>query len=563
MRKSSHRPGAGIKFLSCLLSGVGLLFSFAPFNLNFLAFLALIPLLFATRPPCPPKRALLCGMLFGLGLFIPGISWIRYVTLPGWVLLACYCAAYYSLFALFSSRVQRQGKGISGGLALTAAWVILEYVRSTLMTGFPWFLLAHTQHNFTSFIQVADITGTYLISAVVFLVNYLLGEALIVFFERRKILSPGLQWRIFSAVILLSTCCAYGALRIQRMNMSASITVAVAQSNIPQMMKEVFSSAYDPTAVFHQYLTLSRKLRREDRIDLLVWPETIILAPHFLNVAPGVLNEPYSKPSRYAQEQLASLARSLGTYILTGAISRVPASHGYVEEPGIVPESDWKKFYNSAYLLDKEGKYVDRYDKIHLVPFGEYIPWTRIFPFFQQVAQQFVPFTEFLSPGERFTVFSVPSQERNVRFGVLICYEDTDSSIARIFRRNGAEFLVNISNDAWFGTSGELDQHFAAAKFRAIENRVGIVRAGNTGITGLITPSGEVSKLLYVEKNGKKVLKNIADTLVGPVYITKQSSLYVTLGDLPLIVGGLLFLLGWGTRNWPLLVIVGNRTGLR
>jgi apolipoprotein N-acyltransferase len=125
----------------------------------------------------------------------------------------------------------------------------------------------------------------------------------------------------------------------------------------------------------------------------------------------------------------------------------------------------------------------------------------------------------------------------------LICYEDTDPTLARALRGNGAEFLVNISNDAWFKTSGELEQHFVAAQFRAIENRVGIVRAGNNGITGIIGPSGSVDQLLFQEKDGRHVTKDITGTLIGRVRTTPLRSLYTAWGDTPLLIGSIAALL--------------------
>jgi apolipoprotein N-acyltransferase len=187
---------------------------------------------------------------------------------------------------------------------------------------------------------------------------------------------------------------------------------------------------------------------------------------------------------------------------------------------------------------------MDRYDKIHLVPFGEYIPLETIFPFIKRL----VPFTESYSPGTRYTIFSVPFEKKQAHFGVLICYEDTDPKLARTFRRKGAEFLVNISNDAWFLDSWELEQHFTAARFRAIENRVGIVRVGNNGISGFINPTGAVDKVLSVRRNGKDVTKNILGTLVGNVRITQAKSLYTVWGNAPLLVGGLLVIIIWCIR---------------
>jgi apolipoprotein N-acyltransferase len=162
---------------------------------------------------------------------------------------------------------------------------------------------------------------------------------------------------------------------------------------------------------------------------------------------------------------------------------------------------------------------VDRYDKMHLVPFGEYIPLRETLPFLSK----FVPFDASLSAGERQTMFEMNRDGQTQKFGVLICYEDTVSELARKLRRDGADFLVNISNDAWFGLS-ELDQHYVAARFRAIENRVGVVRSGNNGLSGMIDPLGRTELLLD---------KNEIGSASGDLWITESRSVYTQVGDWP------------------------------
>jgi apolipoprotein N-acyltransferase len=180
-------------------------------------------------------------------------------------------------------------------------------------------------------------------------------------------------------------------------------------------------------------------------------------------------------------------------------------------------------------LLDPNGHYVDRYDKIHLVPFGEYIPLRQIFPFLAD----FVPFDASLSPGERQTIFQMTKNNEPLKFGVLICYEDTDSELARRLRRNGADFFVNISNDAWFGLN-ELDQHFVTAAFRAVENRVGVVRSGNNGISGIIDPLGRAEILLD---------KNQIGHATGDLWVTETRSIYTQVGDWPAVGASSLLLI--------------------
>jgi len=164
------------------------------------------------------------------------------------------------------------------------------------------------------------------------------------------------------------------------------------------------------------------------------------------------------------------------------------------------------------------------------VPFGEYIPFRNAFPFLVDI----VGFDANLNAGARQTIFQIKNGDKTARFGVVICYEDTDSELARRLRRDGADFLINISNDAWFGLS-ELDQHFVAARYRAIENRAGVVRVGNNGISGLIDPLGRAEVLLG---------KNAIGGASGDLWISDSHSVYTRYGDWPAVVVSVLLLAG-------------------
>ena len=210
-----------------------------------------------------------------------------------------------------------------------------------------------------------------------------------------------------------------------------------------------------------------------------------------------------------------------------------------------IPAAVWDQRYNSAVLVNSKGEYVDRYDKMHLVPFGEYVPLLNVFPFLARL----VPFDESLIAGERRTILKIPSDSGEAKFGVLICYEDADADMARRIRLAGADFLVNLSNDAWFGEA-ELGQHFVAAQYRAIENRMGVLRNGNNGITGIIDPLGNVQSELGRMTDGKFVTRDVMGHLEGELFITDSRSIYSRMGDLPLaLVCG--FVLAWCFLKWP------------
>jgi apolipoprotein N-acyltransferase len=510
--------------LAALLSGLLLFAAVPPIDFGFLAFFALVPLLYATLNSMTHPAAARYGFIAGAAFFMPSLFWLTSVTVLGWVALALYCALYFAAFAIFA-RVTR------GALAPTVAfWVLLEYFRGAVaFTGFPWILLSHTQHEFLAFAQVLDVVGSYGLSAILLAINILFYRALV---ERR-------HSDAVIALAIVAVVCIYGIIRIRTLEVEPLLRVAMAQASIPQEMKEILDpeGRYDPEGVLDRYVAASDRIV-DDRVDLVVWPETVVLSPYILNVSPEILNEDTAKHALRAQSVVEGLARKHSAFVLVGATSFLPAEHGYVSDPKIarqIPGGNWRKRYNSAYLFDPEGRYVDRYDKTHLVPFGEYIPLPNLFPFLAQL----VPFDASLSPGDRQTMFIVTSGLRPSTFGVLICYEDTNSEMARGLRRDGADFLINISNDAWFGLS-ELDQHFIAAQYRAIENRVGVVRSGNNGITGVIDPAGRV---------GRTLEKNAIDAIVDSVSTTNARSLYTRFGDRVAVLFSLALVLGYAIRE--------------
>jgi apolipoprotein N-acyltransferase len=403
---------------------------------------------------------------------------------------------------------------------LAAFWVLLEYIRGIAFTGFPWLLLSHTQHNSELFIQILDVFGSLGLSGIIAAINVLLYES-----WRRKSGTP-----LTVAAAAIAIVFGYGYFRTKAIHLRPSLHVGAVQAAVPQEMKETLEGKYDPDGVLERYVTQSRYLESK-KLDLIVWPETIFLFPYTLNINPDALENRYANYARLAQNALRDLAVSRDTYVLAGASTYLPAELGYVADPARaakIPAAIWDQRYNSAVLVNTRGEYVDRYDKMHLVPFGEYVPLANVFPFLTKL----VPFDESLIAGERLTIFKVPGNSGEVRFGVLICYEDADAELARRIRQSGADFLVNLSNDAWFGEE-ELKQHFVAAQYRAIENRMGVLRNGNNGITGIIDPLGRVQNRLGRVIDGKFVMRDVMGHLEGEVFITDAHSIYSRIGDTP------------------------------
>ena len=521
-----------------IASGLMVFVAAPPFGFGPVAFFSLIPALYASRFSPSYRFAALGGLLAGAGLFVPGVFWMSNVSWAAYVALAVYCSSYLTPFAMLLRAARKTGPFWNAALA-GSCWVVLEIIRGHLMTGFPWLLLSHTQYDFSAFAQIVDVVGAYGLSGIIVVLNALLFSA--VFMRRR---APAV-----AAAGLFTLVCVYGYIRIHTVKIEPLLKVAMVQASVPQELKELLGGKYDPEAAFERYIDVSRSVPATEKLDMIVWPETVLLFPYTLNVEPTVFTKTYADAARFAQDSMKALARKYQSYVLAGATSYLPAVYGYVSDPRIalqIPSGAWNKRYNSAYLLDPDGVYKDRYDKIHLVPFGEYLPLPDLFPIFSKL----VPFTEFLLPGDKQTIFDIKGREREGRFGVLICYEDLDPELARGLRLRGADFFVNLSNDAWFATSIELDQHFAVARFRAIENRVGILRSGNNGITGIVDPLGRIQAVFEKETGGRTLMKDVTGYLIGNVSTSHTISLYTRVGDMPVLAVSSLVLIWFGLASW-------------
>jgi len=414
--------------------------------LGWLAWGALVPWLLSIGQ-ASPRQAFLRSYLLGLGFFGGTIWWLGHVTVPGMILLAAYLSLFFGAWGWFANRSRNVL------LTLPVAWVILEYLRGTLLTGFGWNLLAHTQWNWIPVIQIADLTGVYGVSFLIVLVNAALFLALK---RRGKSPAPSL---LGVALVCLTAAVGYGQFRLQQMDhpprlnsfpitRSEPFKVAVVQGNIPQPKK--WDDAF-AEAIWKRYVQLTEEAAQE-RPALIIWPETAV---------PGYLQE------SEVLERLQSIARRVQTPLLVGAPT----------------EGEDGKLFNTAVLIDHQGKVLEQHDKLHLVPFGEYIPLKFLFGWLRQV----VVLGDF-SPGQRFTVFR--SSEKIQPFSVLVCFEDLFPGLCRTFIQRGATWIVVITNDGWFKRSAASLQHLQASVCRAVEIRVWVVRAANTVWSGFVDPTG-------------------------------------------------------------------------
>jgi len=437
-----------------------------------LAWLAIVPLLLACQGLSVKESARL-GLLCGLTYYLSLIYWIvialgRYGGLPPWLTLpalaglALYMAAYLATFTAIVAWTTGHWP-----LVWTAplAWVGLDFLRARLFTGFPWLDLGYSQGNWPLINQVADLSGHYGITFLIVLCNACLAEL----WAARLTSSPApggkaLGRRLLLPLLLLLAAMGYNLWRYQRISQAIAqaptLKVGLMQGNIDQSEKwlpELQRQTVDT------YLALSAEATGGEGADLLIWPETAL--PFFPN------------ETSLFHTVTEAFAQAGGPSLLTGA------PHYQVDfETGKI------RYFNSAFLIQPtpqaSGVALQRYDKQHLVPFGEYIPFQEYLPETLPLVQSMGNFT----PGQD----SAPLMSGSARLGMLICFESIFADEARIRVARGANLLVNLTNDAWYGHSSAPFQQLPMAVLRAIENRRGLARAANTGISCLIDPLGRV-----------------------------------------------------------------------
>ena len=455
--------------IAAIISGLLLAAAFPKWDHAWLLPVALIPLFWALRGQSP-KRAFWTGLAAGLAANLGMFYWIFYVChvfggLP-WpvaaailLLMAAYLSLYRGLWAWGVAW------GADRGLNLLwwapALWVVLEFAQaSVLFNGFPWNPLGNGFYRYPLLLQMADLTGVYGLSFLVVLLN----ATLFALFTGKTNRSD-LNWRRLSLVAgLVAVWLIYGAYRLNEVQWQANnhpkLKVAVAKGNIKQGEKWRKEAVQ---ATLNRYRDLTMQVAGA---DLVVWPETA--APFFF-----LRTHDFSA-------QVQDIARQSHAYLLFGA----PAWE-------LTPQGE--RYFNRAYLLSPQGDVMGKYDKAHLVPYGEYVPLQRFFPFVQKMVPMIGDFEE----GPVGGVLSLPQGN----LAPLICFESIFPYLSRAQVQNGARLLVNITNDAWFGTTSAPYQHLAMAVLRAVENRVSLARAANTGVSAFIGPDGRIlwSSDLFVE----------------------------------------------------------------
>ena len=461
-----------------------------------LAWVSLVPFVLACTPAAKTKHLALVAYLASLCYWLGNLYWIAPITVAGWAAFCLYTALLWPLLAI-CIRFCRIKK-IPLFLAVPVLVVGAERLQGVFLGGFFWRFLAHSQYANITIIQIADIFGAAGLSFLIAMVNGLIAE-LIIAAAQKNFFKTGNFLKTVLVCTALVAAVAYGRWRISQADkfIEAGPLVASLQSNVPQSVKRSFQAS---EKIFNDLLIHSNE-SAEAGAELIVWPETMVQA----RLDPGVLRLLASSETDKIFDNTLSEHSKNTAYVLVGAYGGTPE----IQEDLTIHLA---QRYNSAFLYRPDGRQDQkRYDKIHLVLFGEVLPFRKSFPLLFKLLMKFNPYgyDHSLDAGSEYTVFEMATgqgeTQRAYKFSVMICYEATIPAIARRFTidRNGQKrihWLVNISNDGWFvrfndgkiSPSTELPQHAAICVFRAVENRLAVLRSVNTGISCLIDTLGRI-----------------------------------------------------------------------
>lgn len=476
-----------------ILSGLLLFLSFPKCDLWYLAWIAFTPLFFAIQGKTL-RESFSLGVIAGITFHIGIIYWVIFVTvhygnLPVYlavavmVVFACYLSLYCGIFALLISFFKK--RHLPYMLTAPFLWTALEYGKSNLLSGFPWENMGYSQYDVSWLIQIVDVTGVYGLSFLIIFINCLIYDIATLTSKRRVFFEAA------AGILLIGLVLSYGSCRTASIEKAFAdadeiVRVSLIQGNIDQAVKWNPEYQRESIAVYRE---LSLGTATEDTSpQLIVWPETA--APLFFQDITDL------------HRTIVAIAREAKAYLLFGA-------------PSYRAEKKGRSLMNSAYLISKEGEVIGKYDKTHLVPFGEYVPLRGLLFFIDKMV---AGVGDFMAGSEL-----APLAIEGIAVGVLICYEGIFPEISRDYKKRGADLLVNITNDAWYGTTSAPYQHMSMAVFRAIENRTYLVRAANTGISAIVTPLGEVvtkSRLFTRE------------VIQGNVRFADVATIYTRYGDL-------------------------------
>ncbi len=516
-----------------LATGLLLWLCYFPVNQGWLAWFALVPLLTLVDSQARPLRLYVSAWLGGLLLYLAAIQWMRvadYRMYATWIGLALYCSLFFPL-AIFLLRRLTSRTRLSLVVTVPVVWTALEYFRAEFGTGFPWYFLSHTQHAALPVIQISDLGGAYMVTFLVAAANALVFEMLrrqgwfrrlFALLDRPRPGPAVLGIQAGAFLLLLAGTLGYGLWRLEQAAAAEGPRVALIQGNLDQRIRIAASDQDDEqaaTTMVRHYRDLSDAAARQSPPpDLIVWPETSFPIS-WQELSPALGRESLPPGWRTANERRQQLIHDVSRRWHTNVLLGLTAEELAADRRALR--------YNSAVLIAPGDRYAGRYDKMHRVPFGEYVPFRDWLPWMNALAPY--DFDYSVAAGQHFTRFPLGQ----CHFGVIICYEDTDPDLARRYavadgQEPAADFLVNISNDGWFDGTSEHEEHLAISRFRAVECRRAVARAVNMGISAVIDGNGRVVNLPGPTWARSK---KVAAVLTAAIPLDHRWSLYCLWGD--------------------------------
>ncbi len=468
----------------------------SPFGWGGLAWVAWVPFVWICDSGQPMRRLVWLSFFVSAAYWLGNLYWIGYVTVPGYVMFCLYLALYWPIL-VWGFRYLHGRRGLPYFACVPLLVLGAEAWQGILVTGFDWRLLAHSQYGNWPLMQIADIFGVTGISFLIALANGFVADLLIEGrregFRKTVRFGNGVK-AVVTAGLIVATI-VYGQRRINETPacLRPGPMIAAVQPNIPSNIKELADSA-EP--ILNDLIEQTTQVFAAGAA-LVAWPETMVLAT--LNAGFVAYCKEESTPVVF-DKRISEFVKGKGNLVVGAHSADLVFDEG--NNPVILHK------YNSAFLYRTNGmQEPQRYDKIHLVPFGEYIPFRDLLPKLNKLILKLSPYDYDyqLTRGTQHTSFEIEADKQRYRFGVLICYEDTDAQIARQNTvdpsgQKKADWLVNVSNDGWYVRyedgkvipSPELPQRTILTAFRAIENRVWILRSVNTGISCLIDSTGKI-----------------------------------------------------------------------
>lgn len=562
LTSESGRPVSSTTWILPLISSMLVWCSFFPLNISLLAWVSLVPVTLLIRTEQRPCMTLRWSYCWGFVGSVITLQWMRlghpymYLALLAMsAYLACYLPAFVMLTRLAVHRFR-----VPLVLAVPIVWTGLEFVRAHLLTGFPWYYLGHSQHRFIALIQICDLVGAYGVSFIVAMVNAAIAVAVPDVIIKRLQLArndskpttlPYLGLAL--TILIFFGAVSYGTVRRKQAAFIKGPRVALIQGNIKKEVKHDPASASAIVRVHERLTHLAMRgggptpsLRRP---DLVVWPETMFPWPVYeadeeMTTIELLQFKPQDAP--IADHQWIDIFHSRATLKQIEQDAREQDVAMLIGVPHVRRTKVDEQRHNSVVLVTPHLGYQGRYNKMHLVIFGEYLPLKNYVP----LLARFTPFSsEFgIMAGTEPSVF----EYAGARFSPTICYEDTVPHLIREIARSASEsdrpidYFVNHSNDGWFAGSSEQDQHLVTSLFRCIETRTPMVRAVNTGVSAFIDGNGVIREPhVLLDATGKhrefctesgNWTKDFAGVLIDNVLLDSRGSVYLLVGDV--LAGG-------------------------